>query len=291
MPDLAHLQLDKDVSTPPPERRGLRGPVLAILIACAIGALAYFAVTRYFRPATGSVRLQTEEAVVPRPGAAPGAVPGANIDLAPLDQTDALVRELVSRLSSHPKVAAWLATDNLIRNFTVSVVNISGGQSPVKHLQRLAPGAPFRATTSGSSSYVDPGSYSRYDDYAAAVAALDARGAAHLYATLEPRIEDAARELGQRQGEDFTVTLERAIVELLRTPVVEGSVAVVSSPVYWKYADPRLESLSGAQRQLLRMGPRNVQLIQAKLRELAPHLGIAAEKLPPPTVIRFPDAR
>jgi hypothetical protein len=44
--------------------------------------------------------------------------------------------------------------------------------------------------------------------------------------------------------------------------------------VSYKYDDPKLEALTLAQKQLLRMGPRNVRLIQAKLREMAPYLGI-----------------
>ena len=48
------------------------------------------------------------------------------------------------------------------------------------------------------------------------------------------------------------------------------------STVY-EYADPKLQSLSAAQRQFLRMGPRNVRLVQGKLREIAPHLGITVE--------------
>jgi len=50
--------------------------------------------------------------------------------------------------------------------------------------------------------------------------------------------------------------------------------------VAYEYADPRIQSLSSVQRQFLRMGPRNVKLVQAKLREIAPHLGIAPDALP-----------
>jgi hypothetical protein len=46
-------------------------------------------------------------------------------------------------------------------------------------------------------------------------------------------------------------------------------------------ADERLESLSPAQKQLFRMGPRNVKIIQAKLRDIALYLGIPQNKLPP----------
>jgi hypothetical protein len=38
-----------------------------------------------------------------------------SVTLTPLDESDTFVRDLVRRLSSHPSVVAWLATDNLIR--------------------------------------------------------------------------------------------------------------------------------------------------------------------------------
>lgn len=48
------------------------------------------------------------------------------------------------------------------------------------------------------------------------------------------------------------------------------------------FADPDLEALPAAQKQLLRMGPRNVRIIQSSLREIALALGIPAERLPAP---------
>ena len=53
---------------------------------------------------------------------------------------------------------------------------------------------------------------------------MDPAGAARLYATLKPRIEDAQRDLGS--ADTFDHTLERAIVALLNTPVLDGSEAL-----------------------------------------------------------------
>jgi len=50
--------------------------------------------------------------------------------------------------------------------------------------------------------------------------------------------------------------------------------------VGYAYADEGLESLNGAQKHLLRMGPRNARLVKDKLREIAAALGIPAERLP-----------
>ena len=202
------------------------------------------------------------------------------IPLPPLEGTDALVRELVGALSAHPVVAAWLATDRLIVNFVTVTGRIADGQSPVAELKAIGPvGAPFRVRTSTKGAMaIDPSSYRRYDRYAQGVAAIDAQGAARVYQTLKPRIDEADRNFGG--SGNFDPELERAIVELLKVPVVEGDVAVRQAGIGYAFADPRLEGLSRAQKQLLRMGPENVRAIQGKLREIAAVLGIPDSRLP-----------
>jgi hypothetical protein len=206
----------------------------------------------------------------------------APVTLPPLEATDALVRELVGGLSSHPVVAAWLTTDRLISNFVVVTGRIAAGQTPVAELKAIGPVAPFRARTSAKGVItVDPASYRRYDRYAQAVAAIDAQGAARVYQTLKPRVDEADRNFGGTGN--FDPELERAIGELLKVPVVEGDVALQpsSTGIGYAYADASLEGLSRAQKQLLRMGPENVRTIQAKLREIAAALEIPASRLPP----------
>ena len=281
MTDLNELKLDKWQGSfePEPRRKGRIIAIAAVVLLLAIGAGFYFLVWRKTPPAPVEVRTATEQAVAPTAPSRPLPEAGEVIDLPAIDQTDAIVRELVARLSTHPTVAAWLTTDKLIRNFTVVVENISTGRSPSGQLGKVRPTGSFQVHEDRSGLRIDPRSYSRYDKYADAVAGLDARGAARLYATLKPRIEDGYRDLGHPDG-NIDQALERAIVELLKTPVVEGDVALSSKSVAYEFADPKLQSLSSAQRQFLRMGPRNVRLIQAKLREIAPFLGIPAESLP-----------
>ena len=272
MADLGDLKLDKSVEPADTPSRTRWRAALVLLLVGVIAAAAYFLLWKRRAPAPEGVRVHTEQEVVP---GAPKPVPepGEEIELKPLDETDPVVRELVQKLSSHPRVAAWLATDQLIRNFTVVVVNIATGRTPSSHLRRVAPTGEFVTAGDGAALHIDPRSYRRYDDYADAVAGLDARGTARLYATLKPRIQDAYRELGYPDG-DVDVMMQRAIAELLATPIVEGDIRLEPKSVAYEFADPRLKALSGAQRQFLRMGPRNIRLIQAKLREIAPHLGM-----------------
>lgn len=277
MVELNDLQLDKWRAPLEPERTGFRWRVAiaSLLVVAAVAAAGYYLLWRKPQPASSDVRVHTEQSVPQPAPPKPVAEAGEKIDLPPLEQTDTIVRELVGRLSSHPAVAAWLTTDQLIRNFTTVVLNVANGRTPSARLAKLKPREGFIAT-GGPAPTIDSRSYRRYDAYADAFAALDARGAASLYATLKPRIEDAYRELGYPEG-DFDRTLERAVNELLRTPVVDGPVPLVSRKVAYEFADPRLESLSAAQRQLLRTGPRNTRLIQQKLREIAALAGLQIE--------------
>ena len=255
------------------------------LVVAAIAAYFFWWNRQPAPPASATTAPVAAPAETPKPAQALGtdAVP---IDLPPLDQTDALVRRLLAALSSHPRVTAWLTTNSLISNFTVVVANIADGDTPVKHLGVLKPTAPFSFIARGDDRRIDPRSYERYDGVAAAAKSIDPAGAARLYSALKPRIAEAYRELGQPDT-PFDRTLERAIVQLLETPLIEGSPRVkIRGGTGYAYVDPDLEGLTAAQKQLLRTGPANVQAIQASLRAIAIALGIPEARLPAPRTVR-----
>jgi hypothetical protein len=263
----------------PPVRTGpsLTTIIIAALVCLAGGALYYF----YARPKPAPVAAKpaVAQTTVDLPRRA--AEPGEAIDLPPLDQTDAIVRTLVQRLSSHPVAAAYLTTNGIIRNMTVVVTNIADGDTPAKHLRPLLPSGAFATKSSGGATVIDPASYHRYDAIATAVDALDARAVARFYATVKPRIDDASRELSGPEA-NFDRTLQRAIVMLLKTPILGENVRLETTKVSYAYADPAIEDLPKVQRQFLRMGPRNVRIVKAKLRDVAGFLGMPESALPPP---------
>jgi len=210
--------------------------------------------------------------------------PAPAVTLPALAETDSLVRQLVGALSTQPAVLAWLTNERLLVNFVVVTGRIADGQTPVAELKSIGPIAPFRPRATPGGLLVDPSSYHRYDRYAQAVSALDAGRTARVYETLEPRINEADRNLGGAGA--FDTVLERAIVEMLTVPVVDGDVAIRPAGIGYAFTDPRLEDLSPAQKQLFRMGPANVRAIQAKLREIASVLGIPESRLPRPAPLQ-----
>ena len=286
MADFDDLSFDSGPAAAPPSPAKTGPPLwpvaLSAVLVAGLGALWYFGGRDGAPPPTTTTIKGVAQTTVevPRQPARLQAEPGEQIDLPPLDQTDAIVRTLVGRLSSHPTVAAWLTTDGLIRNLTVSIANIAEGETPAKHLRPLRPKGAFAARPSGGALWVDPASFARYDGIASAVEALDARGAARFYATVKPRLDDAYRDLGAGDAE-FDRTVERAIVMLLKTPSIDENVQVREVKLTYDYANPSLQGLTKVQRQFLRMGPRNVRIVKAKLREVAKYLGIPDTALPP----------
>ncbi|MGH9373642.1 MAG: hypothetical protein ACRD15_19150, partial [Vicinamibacterales bacterium] len=129
MDNFDDLRLDRSpADEPPPPRSRVWLPIAAAVLV--IGGLVWYFFIRKPAPTAVDVRRETTQAVEQKPPARPAAEPGLDIPVPPLGETDALVRELVAKLSSHPRVAAWLTTDKLIRNFTVVVLNISNGRTP-----------------------------------------------------------------------------------------------------------------------------------------------------------------
>jgi hypothetical protein len=281
--DLQDLDLRTDdrpsLEPDPPPRRASSVWVAVTLLVLAAGAAVYVAFV-WRQPAAPAQTAAAAPAVTAPSASPPLGGNGDPMTLPPLDASDTLVRTLVQALTESSAVMAWLPTNGLIRNFTVVVSNIAEGATPAKQVKVLRPAAPFRTVTRDGSPYIDARSYDRYTRIADAVASVDAAGAAKLYATLKPRIEDAQRELGTTDS--FDHTLERAIVALLNTPAVDGTERLKLKGIGYGYADDRLESLTAAQKQLLRMGPRHVRVIKTKLRDIALALGIPASHLAPP---------
>jgi len=195
------------------------------------------------------------------------------VDLPPLDRSDALVRDLVSRLSAHPQLARWLVTDDLVERFVVTVVTLAGGGSPASHLDFMEPEGDFQVRQAQESLFIAPASFRRYDLIAETFGSLDTRGTAQLYRQLRPLFEEAYAELGIPDL-TFDQMMGRALDNLLAVPIPDEPVEVVPEEGFYEFRDAYLEDLDPAAKHLLRMGPENARRVQRKLMELDEALGL-----------------
>src|SRR6266850_1305341 len=268
LPEYELLKTPQESIAPPAQRPPVFKPWMLVALIVIVGLVAYLAYLMIRDRPQAPVSVAVSAPTVPAAtAAAPPAPLGGEpmrVALPSLDISDAFVRKMIAALSSHPRIVAWLTTDHLVRNFTAVVVNVSEGKSPAVHLQRLRPAGRFQVIERPDYLRVNPRSYERYSGLAEAAASIDPGALARLYATLKPLVEQAYRDLGYVDA-PFDRALERAIVLLLKTPVLEDPVALTPRSVGYVFADPRVESLSPAQKQLLRFGSRNVRTIQQAL--------------------------
>ncbi len=274
----------KPPEPPEPPREDSQQPIM--LIAAAAVAVIVLVAGLWWLLSGGvdddaTVAEVAAEPAAPEPPPAPveleaPAVVPEPVELPDLGDSDAFVRELVDALLAHPNLAAWLVGENLIRQFVVVADNVANGRNPAQHMAVLRPQRRFRAAGDGEQMLIDPAGYQRYDLFARVVGALDPRGAALLYETIEPLLDEAHRELGYPDT-PFRRTLGRAVGHLLATPVVESPPVVVRRATLFLYADERLEALTPAQKQFIGMGPDNVLEVQAQMRAIAGEIGLILE--------------
>ena len=188
--------------------------------------------------------------------------------LPPVGQMDTFLRALLGGLSTSPELARWLATDDLIQQMANAIDRVSKGQSPARDVAVLKPSGTFGTAGSKQRMTIDPATYRRYDGLALLVSSLDARNVAEAYRTIQPRLDEAYRALGRSEGTvDQAVSV--ALQTLIDTPVVDDAIRIVpGTGATYAFADPALEQLAPAQKQLLRMGPNNVSRIRERLQEI-----------------------
>ena len=250
---------EAETSAPQASSRLYIGVAIIALAAGALGAWWWMRAPEPARAATPAAVTGTDVAIAPTSAAAR--------PLPPLGQMDTFLRALISALSSHPELARWLATDDLIRQMADAIDKVSRGQA--LQVAVLRPQDDFQVTGTRTQMRIDPGSYKRYDALAAAVSSLHPTAVADAYRTIQPRLDEAYRALGRSENTvDEAVAI--ALDVLLATPLdardplrlVHGKGAT------YAFADPKLEALAPVQKQLLRMGPENASAIHARLREI-----------------------
>jgi Protein of unknown function (DUF3014) len=252
-------------------RRPSSWGALALLALLAAGVVFF-----YWRPLPFPRSGPERQALSPaeqRAGNAGQPLPAELGAVPDLDQSDDFVRALVRQLSSRPELVTWLASDGLVRRFTIIVDKIAIGSSPAKEMKAAGPPMSFQPDGAGRTLRLGPQSYTRYDTFAAVVGSVDTEGAVRAYRRLRPLFQQAFDELGYTSL-TFDDRMALAIGRLVNTPVPQGDPLLQQTTVTYKFADPDLEALSPAQKHLMRMGPKNMQLVQEKLRAFARAAGL-----------------
>ena len=259
--------------------------IFAIVSVCVVSAVALCAAVAWLgsgitveNPQRATVVVAELEAPAPVTSADP-APPTLEVGPSQIDD-EGPVRDAVAALSSHPRLAAYLMNDHLLRRFVGAVDAIAGGYSPRDEIDFMQPSRPFVVREEEGLLVVASSSYSRYDAMAEVFASIDTDGAMELYKRLRPRLEAIYQEVGWA-SDDFDSRLQEAIDHLLEVTAPSSQIEVEQRTIVYAFAEDDLERLSGAQKQLLRMGPDNAHAVQRKLNELRTAFGWP-EEVPAP---------
>lgn len=246
---------------PPPSRL----PIIAAVVGltAAGGYLLY----RFLQP---SAPPPPPLAAAPAPAPAAPAAPAT-----PQPAPDAAAAsDLLQAISANPLYRACLAGDPPERRWAQLTAALEENAVPAKLLACAKPAGAFQVERRKGRLYAAAASHGRYDRFAEAVGAVDAKALARAYQALHGPLEAAYRALGYPQGSLDKATA-RVLGRILRTPVPKGDPELVEAGgTLYAFADPKLEALGEVEKQLLRMGAKNAATVQAKAREVSEALGI-----------------
>ncbi len=219
--------------------------------------------------------------VAPQPPVAPPPV-----DAGPtltVEQAQTSFSRLASGWSTDPQFQQWLQGP-AVRQVAAAVQLVADGQSPVAALpgfrltgpyevREVTVPAPKGRPRPPARVFVSPASYERYAVLVKAFDSLDTAAAGEAWQALRPVFDAAFGEIG-KPGTRFDDVLKRALGRLTSVTFPEGEVELKAKGALYEYADPTLEALSPAEKQLLRLGPTQGRLVQARLKAFAKHAGL-----------------
>jgi hypothetical protein len=203
------------------------------------------------------------EAPTPLAGEEAPAIP----PLPALGESDAFISELLIQLFGEPAWKQLLAPQHFIRRLVLIIDALPRKDLPVQHLPVRSPPGSFQTAGKPGAEVIDTVNFGRYAAYVRLAEAVPPQRLAEAYLRIYPLLEQAYRELDHPE-DHFHDRMIEVLDHLLATPQVRGPIPVAEHNNRYRYADPKLESLSAGQKILLRMGPENARRIKNVLQQL-----------------------
>lgn len=199
--------------------------------------------------------------------------PEVVVPLPALDESDAELAEALLALNWKAGLAALFNREEMIRNLVVTVDNIAQGQLVAGHPVLVKPADGYRVQPVAEGRYLTAAdNSSRYEPYLQLLESVPPRQVLALKRRYQPLLDQAFAELGYPDL-TFDQRLRQAIAVLLSTPQVPAGAELSRPSVMYTYADPKLEQLPEAQKQVLRLSAEQQQRFKALLTTYQQALG------------------
>jgi hypothetical protein len=256
---------------------------LGILFAGILATLVFILMTGdYGEPTLPEELVMVQPSVEPAPApiaaqapAAPIAAPVVTevqpkIPPAPVvseETGDQYARESIDAVNGGKALAQFVAGDYVVERAVAIIDALRRGEVPYKLLPVGKPSTTFPISDNGLRVTLDTAGFSRYDGFAQWVGGLDTPALISLLNDYERIATQALTRMGVTDF-DIRSALLAATTQILSTPQVAVDAELMRREANWVYMDPELEALSSLQKQVLRMGPENADIVQQKARDI-----------------------
>ena len=184
-----------------------------------------------------------------------------------LEESDDAVRDAVGDIPLGTAGQQYLMPGNIIERSASLIYLMAQGDVPYKLLPVSRPKAAFSVSDDGTQVITDPAGFERYDSLTRWLESLDLES---LLSSLEWFIP-LFREAWSYYGEDpaaFDMAVVMTLDLVISTPEIDLNEArLIRKEAVWIFEDPAIEGLAPIQKQLLRIGPENAQVVKAKAAE------------------------
>lgn len=256
---------------------------LGILFAGILATLVFILMTGdYGEPTLPEELVMVQPSVEPAPApvaaeapAAPIAAPVVTevqpkIPRAPIvseETGDQYARESIDAVNGGKALAQFVAGDYVVERAVAIIDALRRGEVPYKLLPVGKPSTSFPISDNGLRVTLDTAGFSRYDGFAQWVGGLNTPALVSLLNDYEMIATQALTRIGVTDF-DIRSAVLAATTQILSTPQVGADAELMRREANWVYMDPELEALSSLQKQVLRMGPENADIVQQKARDI-----------------------
>ena len=184
-----------------------------------------------------------------------------------LDESDVEAKKQVDSLTTNGNLSNWFHIEHLVRRGVTFIDGLSRGLQLNKMHKAPTPKGKFLAMKESDKLWLNRDNYQRYGYLINVIQAIDSDKLVKVFHQFRPLLEEAYGELGHSPKKLDNAVIS-ALDQILSAPINHGPIELTQESVQYKYANPNLEALPPIQKQLLRMGPENTQIIQNKARLL-----------------------
>ena len=256
---------------------------LGILFAGILATLVFILMTGdYGEPTLPEELVMVQPSVEPAPMPIEAEAPAAPIAAPPVTEVqptippapvvseetgDQYARESIDAVNGGKALAQFVAGDYVVERAVAIIDALRRGEVPYKLLPVGKPSTTFLISDNGLRVTLDTAGFSRYDGFAQWVGGLNTPALVSLLNDYEMIATQALTRMGVTDF-DIRSALLAATTQILSTPQVSVDAELMRREANWVYMDPELEALSSLQKQVLRMGPENADIVQQKARDI-----------------------